>query len=74
VAGLIGDCLTTSIDQYDMLVLTGDWHIDPGPHFSDTPDYKDSWPPHCVAGTAGSAWHPRLDSRWPRSPVACRPW
>ena len=62
VAGLIGDYLTTSLDQYDMLVLTGDWHIDPGPHFSDAPDYKDSWPPHCVAGTLGSSWHPRLDS------------
>jgi len=62
VAGLIGDYLTTSIDQYDLLVLTGDWHVDPGEHFSDAPDYRDSWPPHCVAGTSGSEWHPRLDS------------
>jgi nicotinamidase/pyrazinamidase len=62
VAGLIGDYLTTSIDDYDLLVLTGDWHVDPGPHFSDTPDYQDTWPPHCVAGTIGSSWHPRLDA------------
>ena len=61
VAGLIGDYLTTSIDDYDLLVLTGDWHVDPGPHFSEMPDYVDTWPPHCVAGTVGSAWHPRLD-------------
>jgi nicotinamidase/pyrazinamidase len=62
VAGLIGDYLTTSIDDYDLLVLTGDWHVDPGSHFSDAPDYVDSWPPHCVAGTDGATWHPRLDA------------
>ena len=61
VADLIGTYLTTSIDDYDMLVLTGDWHIDPGVHFSESPDYKDTWPPHCVAGTSGSTWHPRID-------------
>lgn len=62
VAGLISDYLTTSIEDYDLLVLTGDWHVDPGPHFSEAPDYSDSWPPHCVAGTVGSSWHPRLDA------------
>lgn len=62
VAGLISDYLTTSIDQYDLLVLTGDWHVEPGEHFSESPDYRDSWPPHCVAGTVGSSWHPRLDA------------
>jgi nicotinamidase/pyrazinamidase len=62
VAGLIGQYLTTAIDHYDLLVLTGDWHVDPGEHFSDSPDYRDSWPPHCVAGTAGSSWHPQLDA------------
>ena len=62
VAGLISDLLTTSIDQYDLLVLTGDWHVDPGPHFSDAPDYRDSWPPHCVAESVGASWHPRLDA------------
>lgn len=62
VAGLIGHFLTTSIDDYDLLVLTGDWHVDPGDHFSDAPDYSDTWPPHCVAGTVGASWHPRLDT------------
>ena len=32
---------------YDAVVATRDHHIDPGPHFSDTPDFIDSWPPHC---------------------------
>lgn len=37
-----------------LIVFTKDWHIDPGTHFSDTPDYMDSWPRHCVADTDGA--------------------
>ncbi|RIQ37455.1 isochorismatase family protein [Jiangella rhizosphaerae] len=47
--------------RYDYVVATRDHHIDPGGHFSDHPDYVDSWPPHCVAGTDGVAFHPNLD-------------
>ncbi|MBS9535009.1 isochorismatase family protein [Mycobacterium sp. M1] len=47
---------------YDHVVATQDWHVDPGPHFSDRPDYVSSWPPHCVAGTAGADFHPELDT------------
>ena len=39
---------------YEIVVATRDHHIDPGSHFSKTPDFIDSWPPHCVVGTAGS--------------------
>lgn len=39
---------------YDHVVATMDLHVDPGDHFSDTPDYVDSWPPHCVANTSGA--------------------
>lgn len=46
---------------YDQVVATRDYHIDPGAHFSDQPDYVDSWPPHCRAGTAGASFHPELD-------------
>ena len=35
--------------SFDYLVATRDRHIDPGAHFSATPDYIDSWPRHCVA-------------------------
>ena len=48
---------------YDMVVATRDAHIDPGAHFSDTPDYVDSWPRHCVVGTAGQELHPNLTYR-----------
>jgi nicotinamidase/pyrazinamidase len=47
-------------DRWEHVVATKDWHIDPGSHFSETPDYVDSWPVHCVAGSSGSDFHPEL--------------
>ena len=44
-------------DEYQLIVTTQDWHIDPGAHFSETPDFVDTWPPHGVAGTE---LHPAL--------------
>ncbi|MFB9928149.1 isochorismatase family protein [Amycolatopsis halotolerans] len=46
---------------YTHIVATRDHHIDPGDHFSDTPDFNTSWPRHCVAGTAGASFHSALD-------------
>jgi nicotinamidase/pyrazinamidase len=46
---------------YDAVVATRDHHVDPGEHFSDSPDFDHSWPPHCVVGTDGEAFHPNLD-------------
>lgn len=43
---------------YAHVVATRDHHVDPGAHFSDSPDYAGSWPVHCVAGTPGVAFHP----------------
>ena len=47
--------------SYSAVVGTRDWHIDPGTHFSTTPDYVDTWPRHCEVGTAGADSHPALD-------------
>lgn len=47
---------------YRYVVATQDFHIDPGDHFSDRPDYSSSWPPHCVAGSAGADFRPDLDT------------
>jgi nicotinamidase/pyrazinamidase len=47
--------------DYAVAVATQDHHVDPGAHFSDHPDFVDSWPPHCVRGTDGVAFHPNLD-------------
>lgn len=47
---------------YDHVVATADYHIDPGSHFADEPDFVGSWPRHCVAGTHGADFHPDLDT------------
>ena len=64
VAGAISEYLDASHSEFDYVVATQDWHIDPGSHFSDTPDYRDSWPRHCVAGTRGAELHPDLDTEY----------
>jgi nicotinamidase/pyrazinamidase len=48
--------------KYRHVVATQDFHIDPGDHFSDHPDYSSSWPPHCLADTVGAEFHPDLDT------------
>ncbi|AZG43895.1 isochorismatase family protein [Gordonia insulae] len=50
------------VDDYRTVVATRDHHIDPGDHFSDDPDYVDSWPPHCRVGTDGICFHPSFDA------------
>lgn len=57
VAERIADFVTENQDEYALVVTTQDWHIDPGSHFSDTPDFVDSWPPHGVAGTPEAELH-----------------
>jgi nicotinamidase/pyrazinamidase len=61
VAAAISQRLHTAGDRWAHVVATRDHHIDPGAHFSDTPDFVDSWPPHCRRGTAGASFHPELD-------------
>ncbi|MBO3739677.1 nicotinamidase [Actinoplanes flavus] len=47
-------------DRWEHVVATKDYHVDPGAHFSEHPDYVDTWPAHCVVGTSGSEFHPEL--------------
>lgn len=47
--------------DYALVAATRDYHVDPGAHFAAEPDFKDSWPVHCVAGTEGAELHPDLD-------------
>ncbi len=61
VAANVADLLAGD-HGYDLVVTTQDWHIDPGDHFSDEPDFVDMWPPHGVAGTAEAELHPALDA------------
>ncbi len=61
VARSISERLLTSAGEYGHVVATQDHHIDPGTHFSDHPNFTDTWPPHCVVSTPGVEFHPDLD-------------
>lgn len=58
----VADAITRLLPEYSTIVATRDYHIDPGEHFSENPDYVDSWPPHCVAHTDGVGFHPSLET------------
>lgn len=61
VAAAVSAHLASHADDYEVVVASRDWHDadgDNGGHFSATPDYTDSWPVHCVAGTAGADYDP----------------
>lgn len=53
--------------RYDRVLASQDWHrgdTDNGGHFAvppAAPDFADTWPVHCVAGTPGAALHPELE-------------
>lgn len=61
VAPAINDYLNGE-QGYHHVVATQDFHIRPGDHFSDRPDYSSSWPPHCIAGSSGAEFRPDLDT------------
>jgi nicotinamidase/pyrazinamidase len=63
-AGAISEYLDANHQHFDHIVATQDWHVDPGSHFSETPDLVDSWPPHCRAGSKGAELHPDLDAEY----------
>ena len=48
---------------YEHVVATKDFHVEPGDHFSDDPDFVSSWPPHCRAGSPGTDFESALDVR-----------
>jgi nicotinamidase/pyrazinamidase len=63
VAAAITELLAgRAASEYAHIAATRDHHVEPGAHFSAQPDYADSWPPHCVAGTDGASFHPALDT------------
>ncbi|MFD8688412.1 isochorismatase family protein [Streptomyces sp. NPDC059651] len=60
VAAAITDLIGAGQPGYRHVVATRDHHIDPGGHFSQSPDFEHSWPAHCVAGTEGVGFHPNF--------------
>jgi nicotinamidase/pyrazinamidase len=66
VAERITAFLRRHADEYDLVVASRDWHDatgDNGGHFAgpDGPDFRTTWPVHCVADTPGAEYHPALD-------------
>lgn len=63
VASAVSAFLVEHAAEYDVIVASRDWHDaegDNGGHFDETPDFVDSWPVHCVAGTLGADYDPLL--------------
>ncbi|MBN9201666.1 MAG: nicotinamidase [Microbacterium sp. SCN 70-18] len=65
VARRITAYLRARAGDYAVIVASRDWHDadhDNGGHFHPEPDFVDSWPVHCVSGTAGAEYDPELDT------------
>ncbi|MFJ9680080.1 isochorismatase family protein [Streptomyces sp. NPDC101194] len=56
----IADLIRRADGQYAHVVATRDHHIDPGAHFSEHPDFQNSFPVHCVVGGEGGEFHPNF--------------
>jgi nicotinamidase/pyrazinamidase len=64
VAAGISELLAQHPERYAHVFASRDWHDpqnDNGGHISAQPDYENTWPPHCIAGTPGAEYHPALD-------------
>jgi nicotinamidase/pyrazinamidase len=65
VASGVSALLREHAADYDLIIASRDWHDatgDNGGHFSAEPDYVDTWPVHCVAGTPGADYDPLLQT------------
>jgi len=67
VAAGITEYLRTHAGEYELIVASRDWHDahhDNGGHFAGEagPDFAETWPVHCVAGTPGADYDPGLDT------------
>lgn len=64
VAAGITRHLAAHAADYSLVIASRDWHDadnDNGGHFaSEEPDFVDTWPVHCVAGTTGAEYDPGL--------------
>lgn len=60
VADRIAQYVNMHRNDYTYIATTQDWHIEPGSHFSEHPDFVDSWPKHGLAGTANAELMPQI--------------
>ena len=68
VAASITNYLKGNESHYDTVIASRDWHTPNSPnggHFpvaGNEPDFVNTWPLHCIAGTPGAEYHPNLDA------------
>ncbi|MEV4668175.1 isochorismatase family protein [Microbacterium sp. LWO12-1.2] len=65
VASAVSVYLSAHAGDYGVIIASRDWHdseSDNGGHFADDPDFVDTWPTHCVAGTDGAEYDPLLET------------
>lgn len=65
VASGVSALLAEHAADYDVIAASRDWHdpeSDNGGHIAAEPDYVDTWPSHCIAGTDGAEYDPLLET------------
>ena len=62
VAAMIARHIRHFKAEYDLVVASRDYHENAPDHISDNPDYVNTWPPHCMAGTPGAAFVPAIQN------------
>lgn len=68
---------TEQRDSYDLVIASRDWHTDwsdNGGHFAHEPDYQNSWPLHCIAGSKGAKYAHELFEMGPAHYTEPPPW
>jgi len=56
----IRDYLDAQAGRFDLTIVTQDWHINPGDHWSAAPNFTSTWPVHCAADSPGAQIHESL--------------
>jgi nicotinamidase/pyrazinamidase len=51
---VISDLRAMALDQGCSIIASADWHSTENPEICETPDYQQTFPPHCMVGTPGA--------------------
>ncbi len=62
VAAMIARDVRHFRDQYTQIFASRDYHESAPDHISDQPDFVNTWPPHCMAGTPGASFVPAIQN------------
>lgn len=65
IAKRVADLVRQAPSHYDLVVTTRDWHStttkDHFPTGDEAPNFRTTWPHHCMAGSKGAEYHPDFD-------------